>query len=97
MCRHSERGAPALGAPLVEIRWSAALMDAGVDLRHAHLLLDVMNPVVVNRIGLSRSGETENGGGQSTGDHGGKSELLHFDAFFFLCPFGRSVGRFVTP
>jgi hypothetical protein len=63
---------------------SAALLHAGVDLRHVHLLLDVVHPVVVNGIGLGGSCEAEDGGGQSAGDHGGKSELLHFGAFFFL-------------
>jgi len=52
------------GAPLVETRWSAALVDAGVDVRDAHLRLDVVDPVVVADIGLRRSFETEDRGGQ---------------------------------
>jgi hypothetical protein len=72
------------GAPLVEKRWSAALVDAGVDVRDAHLRLNVVDPVVVADIGLGRSGETEDRGGQPAGDDGGKSELLHFGAFFFV-------------
>jgi hypothetical protein len=35
-------------------------------------------------IGLRRSGETEDRGGQPASDDGGKSELLHFGAFFFV-------------
>ena len=74
-----------MGAPLLETRWSAALVDAGVDVRHAHLRLDVVDPVVVDQVGLCRSCQTQHRGGQSTGDDGGESELLHFGAFFFCC------------
>jgi hypothetical protein len=79
------------------MRWSVALVHARVDLRHAHLLLDVMDPVVVDDIGLGWSREAEDGGGQSAGDHGGKSELLHFDAFFFFCLSDVSSAGLVLP
>jgi len=61
-----------LGAPLA-VNSSATLLDAAVDLRHAHLLLDIVDPVVVNRIGLGRSGEAEDRSGQPARDDGGKS------------------------
>ena len=73
-----------MGAPLV-VNSSATLLNAVVDLRHADLLLDVVDPVVVNRIGLGRSGEAEDRSGQSAGNDGGKSELLHSGAFFCVC------------
>ena len=45
--------------------------------------MDVINnPVVVTKVGLSGAGEAKNRGGEATGDDAGKSELLHFDAFF---------------
>jgi hypothetical protein len=71
--------------PLFDASRSAALLDAGVDLRHVHLLLDVTDPVVVDDVGLSGTGKADNRGGQSTGGDGGKSKLLHFDALFFVC------------
>ena len=74
-----------MGAPLA-VNSSATLLNAVVDLRHVDLLLDVVDPVVVNRIGLGRSGEAEDRSGQSAGDDGGKSELLHFGVFFCVCP-----------
>jgi hypothetical protein len=48
-----------MGAPLAVRYWSAALLDGGVDLRHGDLLLDLVDPVVMDRVGLGRSGETE--------------------------------------
>jgi hypothetical protein len=64
---------------------SAAVVNAGVDLRHDHLRLDVMDPVVMGYAFLGRAGEAEDRGGQSASGDGGKSELLHFGAFFLLC------------
>jgi hypothetical protein len=72
---------------------SAALVNAGVDLRRAHLRLDVMDPAVVGDAGLGRAGEAEDRGGQSASDDGGRSEPLHFGAFFLLCVW-HCVGRF---
>jgi len=66
-----------MGAPLAVRYWSAALLNGGVDLRHGDLLLDVVDPVVMDRVGLGRSGETEDRSGQPACDDGGKSELLH--------------------
>jgi hypothetical protein len=47
---------------------------------------------VVAHIGLRRSGEPEDRGGQPAGDDGGKSELLHLGAFLFV-----SVSASVMP
>jgi hypothetical protein len=44
---------------------SAALMNAGVDLRHAHLRLDVTDPFVMGDAFLGRAGEAEDRGSQS--------------------------------
>jgi hypothetical protein len=61
------------------------VLNGHVDLRHIHLLLDLMNPVVVDLVSLGRRGEAEDCGRQAgsgeTGDSC-ESELLHFSAFF---------------
>ena len=64
-------------APLFQTRWSVALVHAVVDVRNGHLRLDVVDPVVVDRVGLGGPGKTDDRGGHSAGDDGGKSELLH--------------------
>jgi hypothetical protein len=46
------------------------------------MLLEVVHPIVVADVGLRASGQSKYRRGQTAGDHGGKSELLHFDAFF---------------
>ena len=63
------------------------MLNGHVDLRHIHLLLDLVDPVVVNLVSLGRRGEAEDCGRQAgsgeTGDSC-ESELLHFSAFFVL-------------
>jgi hypothetical protein len=66
-----------------------ALMHARVDLRRSRVRLDVIHPVVVTNVSLRGAGEAKNRGGEATGDDSGKSELLHFDAFFFSVRIGR--------
>ena len=51
--------------------------------------MDVLHPLVVTNVSLRGTGKAENRGGEATGDDGGKPELLHFDAFFFVESFGR--------
>src|SRR6185312_15133006 len=64
---------------------SAALMHARVDVRRTRVRLDVKDPTIVTNVRLRGTGEANNRGGEATGNHGGKSELLHRDAFFVLC------------
>jgi hypothetical protein len=79
------------------MRLSAALLDARVDLRHAYELLHLTDRVVVIFIGLGRSCEAEDGGREPAGDDGGKTELLHFGAFFFLWLSDVFSSGFVVP
>jgi hypothetical protein len=73
-------------------------VNAGVDVRHAHLWLEDVGPVVVAYVGLRRSRhrQTEYRCCQSTdyrsGD-GGESELLHFDAFFVVSSVSNFLDR----
>jgi hypothetical protein len=53
------------------------------------VLLDVLHPLVVTNVSLRGTSKPKNRGSEATGDDGGKSELLHFDAFFFVDSFGR--------
>jgi len=53
------------------------------------VLLDVLHPLVVTNVSLRGTGKAKNRGSKPTGNDGGKSELLHFDAFFFVESFGR--------
>jgi hypothetical protein len=52
---------------------------------------------VVDGIGLGRSCEAEDCGGQSASDDCGKSELLHLGAFFFVCLADVPSAGFVLP
>src|SRR5687767_12299152 len=79
-----EKGHPLWGCPFGLCGRSAALLDGGIHLRDVHRLLDVVHPVVVADVGRGRARQAEHGGGHTAGDDCGKSELLHFGAFFFL-------------
>jgi hypothetical protein len=70
------------GRPLLVDCGSAAVAEGRGGRANAGVLLDVMHPVVVANVGLRGAGEAKNRGGQATGDDAGKSEFLHFGAFF---------------
>ena len=86
----AKKGRPYAGRPfLVEVSGSAAVAEGRGDRADGGLLLDVVHPLVVTNVSLRGAGEPENRGRETTGDDGSKSELLHFDAFFFSVRFGR--------
>jgi hypothetical protein len=68
----------------------AASPNRRVNLRHIHLRLDVLHPLVMADVGRKRKcrrglrgcGEPQHCGGQTGSGNRGKSELLHFRAFF---------------
>ena len=62
----------------------ATLVNAGVDLGHAHLRLDVMDPAVMCDAGLGWAGEAEDRAGHSASGDERETEFSHFDAFNFL-------------
>jgi hypothetical protein len=61
----------------------ATLVNAGVDLGHAHLRLDVMDPAVMCDAGLGWAGEAEDRAGQSASGDDRITEFPHFGAFNF--------------
>ena len=68
-----------MGAP----RWcrvSAAVADYRCDDTGAGVLLDVVHPLVMGDVSLRRSCQADDGGGETSGDHAGKTKLLHVEA-----------------
>ncbi|ABK72088.1 hypothetical protein LI99_22265 [Mycolicibacterium smegmatis] len=57
--------------------WSAALMNRGVHLGHAHVRPDLVDPGVVVDARLRGGSQTEDRGGEAGGDDACESELLH--------------------
>jgi hypothetical protein len=82
---HAKRDALMWGVPSWSGCGSAAVAEGRGERADGGVLLDVLHPLVVNNVSLRGAGEAKNCGGEATGEDGSKSELLHFDAFFFLC------------
>ncbi len=92
---HAKKGRPYAGRPFLGRGCGSATVAEGRgDRTDGGLLLDVVHPLVVTNVSLRGAGEAKNRGGEATGDDGSKSELLHFDAFFFVFPY-RPVWSFV--
>jgi hypothetical protein len=90
----NERGAPALGCPLGVGVWLPVRdLDLRLDVNDPCVVAEVGRYVdrrghadrrVDGRGGLGGGGEAEDGGCEPASDDGGKSELVHCGAFFFL-------------
>jgi hypothetical protein len=51
----------------------------------------VQHPTVVPKVGLRRTSQSQNRRGETAGNDGSESELLHFDTFFCVSAFAGSV------
>ena len=71
-----------MGAPPV-CRGSAAVAEHRGDAADGGLMLNVVDPLVVGDIGLSRRSQAEDRGRKAGNDGAGKSKLLHFEALLF--------------
>jgi hypothetical protein len=90
----TKEGHPHWGAPLGVGVWLPVWdLDLRLDVNDPRVVADVGRDVdrrghdgrrVDGRGGLGGGGEAEDGGGEPASDDGGKSELLHCGAFFFL-------------
>ena len=83
--RNKKRGTRC-GCPSWYAFVSAALVHAGVDLRDAHLGLNVIDPTVVADVGLCRARQAEHRCDHSAGDDGGESRTSSFFCPSFFVP-----------
>jgi len=81
---HSRRRGTRFRVPLLCRGASATVSDRRGDRADGGLLLDVTHPIMVAYIGTGRSGEADQGGGETGGDGTGDSELPHFNPSFLL-------------
>ena len=71
--------------PLFETRCSVALVHAVVDVRHGHLRLDVVDPVVVDRVGLSGPARPTTAAASPLATMVANPNFFILGAFFSLC------------
>jgi hypothetical protein len=63
------------------------VVHCAVDLRDVHCGLDLIDPVIVTRVGLGEAGEAQCSSDQAARDDSGETELLHGAASFFILLF----------
>ena len=89
----NEKGAPASGCPLVWVCLPVRGVDLRLDVNDPRVVAEVGRDVdrrghsdrrVDGRGGLGGGGEAEDGSCEPASGDGGKPELVHCDAFFFL-------------